>query len=96
MQGADAGHLTSENQARRRPQVSTTRASVDQLAGSSPERVNACGDGGAGDDREAVVKPPSMKQEPDTRSPSGENGKVWRTVYSISAAFLRRHRATPI
>jgi hypothetical protein len=68
MQGEDAGQLTSENQARRRPTVSTTRASVDQLAGSSPERENACGDGGAGDDREAVVQLPSLKQEPDTRS----------------------------
>jgi hypothetical protein len=60
MQGEDAGHLTSENQIRRRPTVSTKRASVDQLAGSSPERENACGDGGAGD-REAVVQLPSLK-----------------------------------
>jgi hypothetical protein len=85
MQGEDAGHLTSENQARRRPTVSPKRESGDQLAGSSPERENACGDGGAGDDREAVVKLPSLKQEPDTRAPSGVNGKVWRTGHATFA-----------
>jgi hypothetical protein len=79
MLGEAAGHLTSENQARR-PTVSPKRERGDQLAGSAPERVNACGDGGAGDDREAVVKPPSLKQKPDTRAPAGDNGKVWRTV----------------
>ena len=39
-----------------------------QLAGSSSESQNACGGGSAGRRREAPVKLPSLKQEPDTLS----------------------------
>jgi putative transposase len=40
-------------------------ATVAQLAGSSSESQNACGEGGSGQRRVALVKPSSMKQEPD-------------------------------
>ena len=41
------------------------------LAGSSSERQNACGGEGAGQDLADLVQLSLMKQEPDTRSPSG-------------------------
>jgi putative transposase len=50
-----------------------------QLAGSSSDNANACGERSAGRDREASVNLPSLKQEPDTPLPSWENGKFWRT-----------------
>jgi putative transposase len=50
-----------------------------QLAGSSSDNANACGEGSAGRDREASVDLPAVKQEPDTSLPSWENGKFWRT-----------------
>ena len=40
-----------------------------KLAESSPDSLNACGAGSAGQDREAPVKLPVMKQEPDRFSP---------------------------
>lgn len=40
-----------------------------QLAGSSPESQNACGEGSAGAGLWTGVKLPSVKQEPDTFSP---------------------------
>ena len=42
-----------------------------KLAGSSPDRQNACGAGSAGASRTAGVKLPALKQEPDTRYPTG-------------------------
>jgi transposase len=39
---------------------------VAKLAGSSSERQNACGVGSAGRRREAAVKLPMVKQEPNT------------------------------
>jgi putative transposase len=44
---------------------------LEKLAGSSPDSLNACGGGSAGLGRQAPVKLPSMKQEPDTDYPSG-------------------------
>ena len=44
----------------------TILAKVAQLAGSSPERQNACGGESAGWSREAVVNLSSLKQEPNT------------------------------
>jgi putative transposase len=41
-----------------------------QLAGSSSESQNACGEGSAGRSREAVVELPSVKQEPNTNCAS--------------------------
>ena len=41
-----------------------------QLAGSSPDSLNACGEGSAGLGRPAQVKLPSVKQEPNTCSAS--------------------------
>ena len=38
---------------------------LEQLAGSSPDRRNACGEGSAGLGRPAQVKLPSLKQEPN-------------------------------
>jgi putative transposase len=38
-----------------------------QLAGSSPDSQNACGEGSAGGGRVAVMKLPSVKQEPDAK-----------------------------
>jgi len=37
-----------------------------KLAGSSLERVNACGEVGSGQRQMALVKPSPMKQEPNT------------------------------
>jgi putative transposase len=37
-----------------------------QLADSSPDNANACGEGSAGAGRTAGVKLPSVKQEPNT------------------------------
>jgi putative transposase len=52
-------------------------SNLAKLAGSSPERENACGEGSAGQGREALVKLPSQagtrsrrKQEPNTRCAS--------------------------
>jgi putative transposase len=42
-----------------------------QLAGSSTERQNACGEGSAGWNPEIPVKLSSLKQEPDTPDPAG-------------------------
>jgi putative transposase len=42
---------------------------LSQLAGSSSDSQNACGEGSAGRGREAVVKLPSLKQEPNTDYP---------------------------
>jgi putative transposase len=39
---------------------------LSKLAGSSPDSQNACGEGSAGQGREARVELPSAKQEPDT------------------------------
>jgi transposase len=41
-----------------------------QLAGSSPDSLNACGEGSAGLGRPAQVKLPSLKQEPNAFSAS--------------------------
>ena len=38
---------------------------LEKLAGSSSDSQNACGEGSDGRGREAAVKLPSMKQEPD-------------------------------
>jgi putative transposase len=43
---------------------------LEQLADSSPDRVNACGEGSAGLGRAAQVKLPSVKQEPNPFSAS--------------------------
>jgi putative transposase len=50
-----------------------------QLADSSSESQNACGEGSAGAGRTAGVKLPLGKQEPNTFDASAENGKFWRT-----------------
>jgi putative transposase len=44
---------------------------LSKLAGSSSESQNACGADGSGQRRAALVKLSPMKQEPDTRYPSG-------------------------
>src|SRR5258707_871913 len=43
---------------------------LEQLAGSSPDRINACGEGSAGASLWAGVKLPSLKQEPKPLSAS--------------------------
>jgi putative transposase len=43
---------------------------LEQLAGSSSDSLNACGEGSAGLSRPAQVKLPSLKQEPNTFSAS--------------------------
>jgi len=43
---------------------------LEQLAGSSPDSLNACGEGSAGLGRPAQVKLPSLKQEPNAFSAS--------------------------
>jgi putative transposase len=43
---------------------------LEQLASSSPDRLNACGEGSAGLGRPAQVKLPSVKQEPNAFSAS--------------------------
>jgi Putative transposase DNA-binding domain len=52
---------------------------LEQLAGSSPDRIHACGEGSAGLSRTAQVKLPSLKQEPNSFSAEAENGTFWRT-----------------
>ncbi|HEX6798393.1 MAG TPA: RNA-guided endonuclease TnpB family protein [Ktedonobacterales bacterium] len=47
---------------------------LKNLAGSSSDRHNACGAGGAGRGCEALVKPPAVKQEPNTMYPLGIDG----------------------
>ncbi len=56
---------------------------LEKLAGSSLDRINACGEGSAGLGRPAQVKLPSVKQEPNAFSASAENGKFWRTDLPI-------------
>jgi serine/threonine protein phosphatase PrpC len=51
----------------------------EQLAESSPDSLNACGEGSAGAGLRVDVQLPSVKQEPDTLDASAENGKFWRT-----------------
>jgi putative transposase len=50
-----------------------------QLAGSSPESQNACGEASAGYGLAAVVKLAPLKQEPDAFDAPAYNGKFWRT-----------------
>jgi putative transposase len=57
---------------------------LEQLAGSSSDSQNACGEGSAGLGRPAQVKLPSVKQEPNTCSASVEHGKFWRTVDQLT------------
>jgi putative transposase len=55
-------------------------ANLAELAGSSSESRNACGEGSAGWGCTAPVKLPSLKQEPNTGHPlAGAHGKFWRT-----------------
>ena len=55
-------------------------AKLAKLAGSSPERQNACGEESAGWGLTAQVQLSSLKQEPNTFDASAENGKLWRTA----------------
>ena len=53
---------------------------LEMLAESSSDRLNACGEGSAGDGLRSAVKLPSLKQEPNPFDASAENGTFWRTV----------------
>ncbi len=67
---------------------------LEKLAESSPDSLNACGEGSAGASLWAGAKLPSLKQEPNSFSASTENGKFWRTVSCSASAPLRASMAT--
>src|SRR5262249_34458766 len=56
---------------------------LEMLAERSSDRLNACGEGSAGDGLRSAVKLPSLKQEPNPFDASAENGKFWRTVLPL-------------
>jgi hypothetical protein len=58
--------------------------SCAKVAGSSSDTQNTCGEGSAGWGRVAPVELPSVKQEPNAVSSSGEMGKFWRTELGVS------------
>jgi putative transposase len=52
---------------------------LSKLADSSPDSLNACGEGSTGQGRAAPVKLSSVKQEPNAGYALAQPGKFWRT-----------------